>query len=543
MSVEFRQRTPAEYAQMLWRRKWLIILPTLAVTLAVGSVVWKLPDVYESTTLLTVKPSSISSNIVPQLPENDLTVRINNIGQEVVSRSALEPLITKYNLYAVERSRGEAMESLIERMRTRDINVKINTSRNDVTNGFYLSFRSSDRDPRVTQQVTAELASKYVVAETKNAGEVSTLTKEFFQNKMQQAKDELDAIDKQRLEFMQAHSQSLPSQAAALIGQLAGLREEQKSRINEVGRLSDQIASNNKLLADLSKSNTQGVEEIIAQMTDPKSTAAYAELMKRKSQLESDRQALRKQFTAKHPDVITVQSQIDSVQEQMAEMVEDNKRKVEEQRKRLDVRVDPRIASYNAENGRLDGEVKRQRTLLAQTESQIASIEGQINGMSGTEVGLEAINREYQSKKSVYDTLLEQQQKAIITSDITASAQGETISVIDSANLPEQPVAPKRPLLMALGLFAGLACGLLFAALFEVPRLLTIQTSVDAEHYTGLPVLISLPNMLTPREERRLKARRFALAFAGVIAAIVSVPAMALFLKLTHLIELFASRG
>lgn len=541
MSVEFRQRTPGEYARILWRRKWLIVLPALAVTLAVAWVVWKLPNIYESTTLLTVKPSSISSTIVPQLPENDLTIRINNIGQEVVSRSALEPLIVKYNLYAVERSRDEPMDALVERMRLRDINVRVNTSRNDVTNGFFLSFRGPD--PRTTQAVAADLASKYVVAETKNAGTVAAMTKEFFQNKLQQAKDELDSIDKQRLEFMQAHAASLPSQGAALIGQLAGLREEQKARINEVGRLNDQMASNNKLLADLSKSNQQGVEEIIAQMTDPKSTAAYAELMKRKSQLDSDKQALLKQFKPKHPDVITVQSQLDSVREQMAEMVEENKRKVEEQRKRLDVRVDPRVGSYQAENGRLGGEAKRQQNLLAQTESQIAAIEGRINGLSNSEVGLEVINREYQSKKSVYDKLLEQQQQAVITSDITASAQGETISVIDTANLPEQPVAPKRPLLIALGLFLGLACGLACAAVFEVPRLLTIQTSEDAEHYTGLPVLVSLPNMLTEREVRRLKLRRAALAFAGVALAVFSVPALYAFLRLTRLIEMFAMRG
>src|SRR5918997_1889775 len=158
MSVEFRQRKPAEYARMLWRRKWLIVLPALAITLAVAWAVWKLPTLYESTTLLTVRPPSISPSIVPQLSGDDLTIRINSIGQEVVSRSSLEPLILKYNLYAAERQRDEPMDALVERMKTRDLAVKINNSRNDVTNGFYLSFRSSD--PKTAQAVTAELASK-----------------------------------------------------------------------------------------------------------------------------------------------------------------------------------------------------------------------------------------------------------------------------------------------------------------------------------------------------------------------------------------------
>src|SRR5688500_1653074 len=154
MSVEFRQRTPSEYARMVWRRKWLIVLPTVAVGLAVAYVVWKLPNTYESTTLLTVRPASISTSVVPQLSASDLTIRINNIGQEVTSRTSLEPLIERYGLYAAERRRGEPIDVLVERMRTRDVRVQINQSRNDITNGFYLSFRGSD--PRTTQAVTSE---------------------------------------------------------------------------------------------------------------------------------------------------------------------------------------------------------------------------------------------------------------------------------------------------------------------------------------------------------------------------------------------------
>jgi hypothetical protein len=109
--------------------------------------------------------------------------------------------------------------------------------------------------------------------------------------------------------------------------------------------------------------------------------------------------------------------------------------------------------------------------------------------------------------------------------------------------MPQQPVAPKRPLLMLLGLFAGLAVGVALAAAFEVPRLLTVQTSEDAEHYTGLPVLVTLPVLLTPREQRNLKARRAALALAAVVATVVSAPALAFVLSRLHIIELVASRG
>src|SRR4051812_5021325 len=169
MSVDFRQRTPGELAQMVWRRKWLILLPTAAVAVAVAYVVWRLPNVYESTTLLTVRPASIATSAVTQLSDSDLTLRINNIGQEVTSRTSLEPLIERYGLYARERARGASMDELVERMRTRDLKITLNTSRNEITNGFFLSFRSEE--PRATQAVTEALARKYVDAQTKTAGE------------------------------------------------------------------------------------------------------------------------------------------------------------------------------------------------------------------------------------------------------------------------------------------------------------------------------------------------------------------------------------
>jgi uncharacterized protein involved in exopolysaccharide biosynthesis len=65
MSAEFRQRKPSEYLKILQRRKWLVILPTIAITIAVAYVVYRLPDVYESSTLIVVRPSTLPKNVVP----------------------------------------------------------------------------------------------------------------------------------------------------------------------------------------------------------------------------------------------------------------------------------------------------------------------------------------------------------------------------------------------------------------------------------------------------------------------------------------------
>jgi len=163
MSADFRQRRPSEYLKILRRRKWLLILPVLAVTTAVAYVVYRLPDVYESETLIVVRPSNLPTSVVTGVTEDSMTRQLTSINQVVTSRSKLEPLIKKYELYPVERRRGEPMENIIDTMRA-NIRVAVNTSRNDITNGFNIAYRY--QDPRLAQAITAPLATNYVDVQT-----------------------------------------------------------------------------------------------------------------------------------------------------------------------------------------------------------------------------------------------------------------------------------------------------------------------------------------------------------------------------------------
>ena len=115
---------------------------------------------------------------------------------------------------------------------------------------------------------------------------------------------------------------------------------------------------------------------------------------------------------------------------------------------------------------------------------------------------LGALERDYQTKKAAYDQLLMQAQKIGLGADAASQQQGEGIQVVDPANLPSLSSCTEALMLMGLGLALGFAVGFLLAGLFEVPRLLTIQTSEDAAHYTSLPVLMTVPELLTPREAR-----------------------------------------
>ncbi|HEV2827132.1 MAG TPA: GNVR domain-containing protein [Pyrinomonadaceae bacterium] len=537
MSVEFRQRTPGEYVKIALKRKWLIILPAIAIATSVAWTVLRLPDLYESSTLIVVKPSTLPNSVVPTITEDSLTRQINSIAQVVTSRSSLEPLIEKYDLYKAERQRGEPMETIIDYMRT-SIHVEVNTSRNDITNGFNITYRG--RNAKTTQAVTSELASKYIDVQTQDTINSTTSAKHFIDQQVSQTEEELSAVDRERLDFMQKNMGNLPSEAASLISQLTGLREQQKAYIAEVGRLQDRRSAVASQLALVKKSSEQLKEDIAENTTDPKTTLAWAQLISRKADLESQLTRMMTELRPKHPDVLAKQAEVDSVKQAMDQMIAEWKERITEKQHKLRDRPDLTVGSLESELQLVDGEIKREQTMLGDIDRQIGSLMDRINNVPGAEVALGALDREYQTKKAQFDTLLMQAQKIGLSADATSQQQGEGIQVVDPANLPARPVAPKRLVLIGLGLAVGLGFGLLLAGVFEVPRLLTIQTSEDAAHYTALPVLMTVPELLTAAEAQRIPRRRKLLFATGVAAMILAIPALALILKLTQLFERFA---
>lgn len=534
MSAEFRQRTPAEYLNILRRRKWLIILPVVAVTIAASYVIYRLPDVYKSSTLIVVKPSTLPQSMIPGSTEDALTRQLAGITQVVTSRSSLEPLIDKYELYQLERRRGEPMESIFAMIRN-DIKVNVNTSRNDITNGFDISFRY--RDPRIAMAVTQELAGKYISVQQSEQVNAAKAALGFIDKQVEQTKAELDAIDDKRLEFMQQNLPNLPSTTGSLLGQLTGLRDQQRALITEVGRLQDRRSSLAAQLTLMLKQAEQLMDDAAMDLTDPKTTPSWAELVKRKADLQGELQRLRTEYKPKHPDVIAKEAQIESVDKEMDLMQADWKARIEERRKKLENRPDLQINAMKLEIKNIDGEIARQQKLQAENEKNIAAISDRINSVPGAEVALSALDREYDTKKTAFDKLLSEQQKIALNADAAQQQQAQGIEVIDPANLPVKPVAPKRLMLVGMAVATGLALGLLLVALFEIPLLRTIQSSEDARHYTGLPVLITVPELMTPQEARALPRRRKLLLAAGVVATIVSIPLLALALRLSHVFE------
>lgn len=549
MSVEFRQRSAGEIAQMIKRRKWHILLPTFAIALSVAWVVWSLPSFYESTTFLTLKPPTISANVVQSLSDEDLSQRLQSINQSVLSRSSLEPMVAKYKLFDAEKAAGMPMELIIDRMR-KNIKVEPEKTNNEKVSGFRITYR--DRTPEAARNVTAELASKYVNAQIIESTQSAENTREFIDNQLGQAKSSLDALEKQRLDIMMQNVETLPESSQGLIAQLDGLRKreetiskDKENLITERGRLHDSIRalnSQSRLIENFGEKETQ---EAVTQASRVEDTPAYAQLIQKRAELSAKLDNLKKQYRDKHPDIIQAQTDIDKINEELEKLSKNTEMRVKaasqsSSRKAQLQKENLEIEKQKAESqiGQIDQQLQMKDEEMRQNSAQIGVLEAKINTIPNVKVALEAINNQYLSAKSTYDDLLKKRNDAQLKVEVQSNAQGETIRVVDAANLPQSPAnASKKPMFILVGAGIGVALGLFLAAIFEIPRLYKIQNVEDTKHYTGLAVLATVPPLLTHQEISWQKRSHWMKVLAGIIAAFVSIPLLILGLQASHIFE------
>src|SRR6266498_1274082 len=116
-----------DLALAVWhRRKWLAILIFLVPFTAAVSLALFLPDLYQATATVLVERQLVPENFVQPTVTSALETRLHTISQEILSRSRLEALVTRFGLYPGLRKEGQN-EEVVERMR-KDIKLELRTT-------------------------------------------------------------------------------------------------------------------------------------------------------------------------------------------------------------------------------------------------------------------------------------------------------------------------------------------------------------------------------------------------------------------------------
>jgi uncharacterized protein involved in exopolysaccharide biosynthesis len=354
---------------------------------------------------------------------------------------------------------------------------------------------------------------------------------------------------------MMQNVETLPDSQQGLIAQLQGLRQredtiakEKETLITERGRINDSIRalnSQSRLIEDFGEKETQDATRQASRIED---TPAYASLIQKRAELTARLEKLKAQYREKHPEVVDTKTQIDKVNEELEALAKNTDKRVKEanqssSRKAQLQKQNLEIERQKAESqiAQIDAQMQYKDQELRANAAQISVLEAKINQIPNVKVALESINNQYQSAKTTYDDLMKKTNDASLQVDRESNAQGETIRVVDAANLPSSPVAPKRAVLTLFGAAVGLALGLFLAAAFELPRIFKIQNIEDAKHYTGLPVLASVPPLLSPSERAWQKRVHLLKVMAGLGVAVGIIPLIAMALQATRIFERMVS--
>jgi hypothetical protein len=137
--------------------------------------------------------------------------------------------------------------------------------------------------------------------------------------------------------------------------------------------------------------------------------------------------------------------------------------------------------------------------------------------------------------KKRYEDLVAKRDNAKFSAKVINDFSGETFRMQDPANLSEVPVSPKRRLLYPMAMIIGLMTGLIAAIAVSARELMTIRDGRDVVHYTRLPLLVTVPRIVTEKE-RRWKPLLNAVKFVCVILLIlVATPLLYQAIKVSQL--------
>ncbi|HYE74968.1 MAG TPA: hypothetical protein VEF04_16625, partial [Blastocatellia bacterium] len=181
---------------------------------------------------------------------------------------------------------------------------------------------------------------------------------------------------------------------------------------------------------------------------------------------------------------------------------------------------------------------QRQKTLL-EIEANYRRVEDMINSLPSLQSEAQKINRDYDITKKEYDALVEKYNSAIRGEKIYSDLGGYAFRTQDPANLPETAVAPKRGFLYPLSLGLGLVFGLVIALARESKFLFTIRDARDVEHYMHLPLLVTVPQIITPQEQRQRLTLRLVQVAGILLLIIVSIPVLVTVIQKFRIMNIF----
>jgi len=471
----------------IWARRKYLALGVLAATLAAAlTVVLAMPGIYRSTaTVLVARPEMTTPSSRAALT-GELEARLNRISEEILSRSRLEQLLSRYDLYGPHTK--DDMEQSVTRFR-RDVRVDMKgidpVQGRGTTIAFTISVRG--RDPKMVADVANELAAFYVAENSTIRERRATESLQDVKREVDDAQARLDEQDRRTNEFKRKNMGQLPEQVAANLSMLE--------------RLNAQLALNNhnQVVAMERRTAMRRPGDSEMQIAASPEEALHMRL----NQLNFDLAKLQRTYSDKYPDVILTKQEIENTKKQLAELGAGAAKSSAPKAAAAPPRAtDSELAGLKAEDQRL--------------RQMIAAYQSRVEIAPEREQELQQLSRDYRASREIYDVALKRYHDAQAAVDVERRRAREEFQVLEPGVAAREPAAPNRPKLLLLGVV--LACAATGAIVMLAEQLDTSFHGVDdLRSFSKLPVLVTIPEITTRADRTRRRWRWRLAASAGVV--------------------------
>ncbi len=480
-----------------WRYRWPAVLFTWLVCALGWGLTFLIPNQYEASARLFVDADAVLTPLLRGLAvDSSSATQLDTLQRTLLSRPNLEKLISKTDLEL--NLRGPADRELLVQGLASAIRITPQTR-----NLFTISFRSES--PRLAFDVVKVMLATFVESKTGNNRTDLENAGKFFQEQIALYERQLREAERRRAEFRTRYIDLLPGDQGT-----TRLENAQGSVRALQGQLTDALAKRETLAKELAST-----PQLVVTETDAAGGTAGGRLREAERQL----QELRLRYTDQHPEVVAARNLVGAIRAGRAGAEEPSGTAASRSAARnrsLPNPVYEQLKVRLVENDSAIASLQRQTTDALKERDRLEEI---ARGAPGLQAEFVNVNRDYDVLRKNYEDLLARRESMRISTAAEVDSDKIKIQVVDPPQVPQNPVAPKRMLLISGVLAAGIAAGVALA-------LLLVQMdqsfhSIEDVRDLGFPVVggVSMIGAATPFARRAFAIGSFSVA--ALVPAIV----------------------
>jgi polysaccharide chain length determinant protein (PEP-CTERM system associated) len=479
------------------------------IVCALGWVgVYMMPDIFEAKARVYVDADSRLVEVMNQVGiAPGVASRVFIVRQAMLGRPQLERVARETDLDLRARSAAEK-EELILSLREK---IGVSSGRQAQSrNLFTISFADRDRDTALA--VVQTLLNTFVedVLEMKAQGseEVSEYLEDqlvYYQDLLSEAELQLANFKKQNVGLLPNDSRDIFARLQFEMDNLKELRTKLQIESDRRDELRRQLRSETPYISE------SEAEDSGAVVPGNATNSAI-------SSLEARRSDLLLMYTERHPDVVAIDAQLKQLKEkrrvELAAIASDGSGMEGVTDATNPVYQSVQIA-LNESGVRIAG----LRSQIAQAQSVVSELNGQVDTMPGIEAEYAELTRNYDQYRGLYNELLMQKERERMGS-VGEERDVVTFNIIDPPSVGVDPVAPPRVLLLVGVLIVAAGAGVGAAFLLDQFRPV-FHDAKTLRVKTGRPVL-GVVSLTCPGRHRSQRLREL-LVFTAASMALLTL--------------------